>query len=143
MKTGRRDPALTLAILAVFAYLARTLFFGGSSADLVAVWLSGLEFGQGHFDRIYPRSGGLFTMQPPDGWLELARAVGHDGPVYPYIYPPLWAALLSPRLCHINPGKPDKSTQSAITPPQSHTIRRMLRCVFDGVSGERSDGVAN
>ena len=96
MKTGRRDLALTLAILAVFAYLARTLFFSGSSADLVAVWLSGLEFGQGHFDRIYPRSGGLFTMQPPDGWLELARAVGHDGPVYPYIYPPLWAALLSP-----------------------------------------------
>lgn len=96
MKTGSRDLALTFTILAVFAYMARALFFGGSSADLVAVWLSGLEFGQGHFDRIYPQSGGLFTMQPPDGWLALARAVGHEGPVYPYIYPPLWAAVLSP-----------------------------------------------
>ena len=96
MKTGSRDLALSLAILAVFAYLARTLFFSGSSTDLLAIWLSGLEFGLGNFDRIYPQSGGLFTMQPPDSWLTLARAVGHDGPVYPYIYPPLWAALLSP-----------------------------------------------
>ena len=96
MKTGSRDLALTIAILAVFAYLARTLFLSGSSADLLAVWLSGIEFGRGDLDQIYPRPSELFTMQPPDGWLALARSIGHDGPVYPYIYPPLWAALLSP-----------------------------------------------
>ena len=96
MKTGSRDLALTFAILAAFAYLARTLFFGGSSADLLAVWLSGVEFSQGHFDQIYPQVSGLFSMQPPENWLALARSNGHQGPIFPYIYPPLWAALMSP-----------------------------------------------
>ena len=96
MNTGSRDLAFTIAVLAAFAYLARTLFFGGSSADLLAVWLSASQFAQGNLDQIYPPSTDLFTMQPPDGWLTLARGIGHDGPVYPYIYPPLWAALLAP-----------------------------------------------
>ncbi|MEH6728574.1 MAG: hypothetical protein V7703_20695 [Hyphomicrobiales bacterium] len=45
--------------------------------------------------------------------------------------------------CHINPVKPDKSLQFAIKPPLSRSTQRTLRCVFDGVCCENSDGVSN
>ncbi|KAA9008214.1 glycosyltransferase family 87 protein [Histidinibacterium aquaticum] len=67
-------------------------FAGDPSPDLMATWLAGYFFEQG---AVYPGSEGVFTMQPPDAWIAELDAAGHEGVVYPYVYPPLWAALAS------------------------------------------------
>lgn len=58
------------------------------SADLRAVWLAGSFYDAG---QIYTGSEGLFTMEPPRAWVDHVLAQNIETPVYPFIYPPLWA----------------------------------------------------
>jgi len=74
-------------------------FFAQSSApsrDLLALWLAGTEVASGHPQAIYPPIEPLFTMRPALDWYAKAEGLGRPGPVYPYIYPPIWAFLLAP-----------------------------------------------
>lgn len=66
------------------------------SSDLLALWLAGQAFASGETFSIYPEIAPLFTLHPPADWPARALAIGHDGVVFPYIYPPLWAALVAP-----------------------------------------------
>lgn len=86
---------LTQALLAVLAFSLAVpiLIFPNDSADLLALWLAGEAFSAG--TPIYPSAEGPFGMRPPDGWRDMAAAVEHEGAVLPYLYPPIWAALLS------------------------------------------------
>ncbi len=61
------------------------------SADLRAVWLAGAFYDAGTPGMIYAGSDGIFTMKPPLHWIEQVQAEGVETPVYPFIYPPLWA----------------------------------------------------
>ncbi len=66
------------------------------SSDLLALWLAAQAFHADELGAIYNSYGDLFTMLPPADWAEWARAAGYEGVVYPYVYPPLWAALVAP-----------------------------------------------
>lgn len=66
------------------------------SADLLALWMAGHVFGAGNAELVYPPAGQLFTMLPPEGWYPILQELGVSGYVFPYVYPPLWAALAAP-----------------------------------------------
>lgn len=86
---------LTQVLLAVLALSLAVpiLVFPNDSADLLALWLAGEAHSAG--GPIYPDPHGPFDMQPPDGWKEMAEETGHSGAVLPYLYPPIWAVILS------------------------------------------------
>jgi hypothetical protein len=65
------------------------------SSDLYATWLAGEFFAKGDLANVYPMDDTVFTMRPPEAWVALDRARGGDDDLFPFIYPPLWAALAS------------------------------------------------
>ena len=80
-------------VIVGFTALSFSLFANGHSPDLQATWLAGHFFAQGAMDQIYPGETELFTMLPPTHWWPYLEAEGRHGSVFPYIYPPLWAAI--------------------------------------------------
>lgn len=80
-----------LCLLALFA-AASVLTVTPKSGDLLALWLAGESHARN--GQIYPPAGTLFTIRPPEDWAALAQQAGYDGAVFPYLYPPLWAALI-------------------------------------------------
>ncbi|SIO09218.1 glycosyltransferase family 87 protein [Vannielia litorea] len=83
---------VTLALLSLYAVYAAFAYRGADSADLMAVWLAGVVYDAGQWGQVYPPAAEYFTMHPPEGWRELARErTGYLGPVYPFLYPPIWA----------------------------------------------------
>ncbi|SFD09266.1 glycosyltransferase family 87 protein [Tropicimonas isoalkanivorans] len=61
------------------------------------MWLAGHFIAEGQPDLVYASSSQIFTMLPPsDDWLRAAAEIGHESQVFPYLYPPLWAALIAP-----------------------------------------------
>jgi hypothetical protein len=83
---------MTVCAFAVFLALTRTLI-APASADLTALWLAGQFLAEGRPDLVYPADATLFTMLPPPEWFARQAAAGQPGDVFPYLYPPLWAAL--------------------------------------------------
>lgn len=93
--TGQRNErAKTIAVCLGFILLTAGLH--AQSADLKAVWLAGEAFGRGDLGSIYPPAAEVFLWRPPEAWVTLERARGETGAIYPFLYPPLWAALAAP-----------------------------------------------
>ncbi|MFT4716128.1 MAG: alpha-1,2-mannosyltransferase [Paracoccaceae bacterium] len=81
---------LAISVLAI----SISVFANSPSADLMAVYLAGQQYAAGNFDQIYPASADTFNLAVPASWRQLAVAHGlGDMQLFPYIYPPLWAAL--------------------------------------------------
>lgn len=69
-------------------------FFPTYSADLMATWLAGVFLKAGQPDQVYPAFTEFFLMYPPSEWRTfMSDTYGYSGPVYPFLYPPLWAKL--------------------------------------------------
>ncbi|MEE9427591.1 MAG: glycosyltransferase family 87 protein [Paracoccaceae bacterium] len=69
-------------------------FFPTHSADLMATWLAGNFLAAGQPDQVYPTLTEYFQMYPPDQWRPfMAQEYKYEGPMFPYLYPPLWAKL--------------------------------------------------
>ncbi|KAF0676626.1 glycosyltransferase 87 family protein [Profundibacterium mesophilum] len=86
--------AIALVCLAALgAVMGDVLLAPHVSSDLLALHLAAGSLAEGL--PIYAPPELPFTMRPPEGWTARAAAIGHDAPIYPYIYPPLWAALLA------------------------------------------------
>ena len=96
---GVSNLARTLSALFLLAvgywFVLNTLIKTGDSADLRALWLAGQFFAEGVPELIYTMSDGLFTMEPPEAWITKTLEEGREMPVYPFIYPPLWAWVAS------------------------------------------------
>ncbi len=85
-------PMLALGCISVLTVVVSLQFFGDTdSPDFYATWLAGDFFAQGRFDQIYPADTTHYTMRVPDAWPAYVVAQGHDGEIFPFIYPPLWA----------------------------------------------------
>jgi hypothetical protein len=97
-RTIRPGTALLVLIL-LFTALSFARHGYGHSPDLMATWLAGHFYGQGATDQVYAGYDGLFTMLPPSEWWSYLVKQGRTEAVYPYVYPPLWAALAS----HLTP----------------------------------------
>ena len=76
------------AILAMVALLPPE---GLPSRDFLALWLAGDAVAAEQPGLIYPPTGALFEMRPPVEWYARAVELGRPAPVYPYLYPPIWA----------------------------------------------------
>ncbi|TCP41421.1 glycosyltransferase family 87 protein [Rhodovulum marinum] len=84
-----RAAGVALGML-VLGYIAIALVAAPRmSGDLLPLWLAGEAFAGG--GPVYAPADGLFRMLPPEGWTARAAALGHEGHVYPFVYPPLWA----------------------------------------------------
>ncbi|WP_099826165.1 glycosyltransferase family 87 protein [Oceaniglobus indicus] len=71
-----------------------TLLGDPPMADLLALWLAGQSLAEGVPHLVYP-SETLFTIRPPLEWVPMAVAAGHDNQIFPFIYPPLTAAIMA------------------------------------------------
>lgn len=85
---------LTVALLLAGALAPFWWFFPTFSADLMAVWLAGRFLAAGQPDQVYAPLTEYFRMYPPDAWRPfMVAAYDYSGPIYPFLYPPLYAKL--------------------------------------------------
>lgn len=85
-------------VIIAMASVGLWLFLRGTwSVDLTALYFAAHFIGQGDPDLVYLPGASIRVVDPPAAWTALAIAEGNpDGRLTPYLYPPLWAALLGP-----------------------------------------------
>lgn len=86
-----KDTLRALVVCMLFAVYVLSGGLSVPSQDFNAVWMAGKSFSAGQFDQIYPVTDGVFALQSPPEWNAQLAADGAVGPIYPFIYPPLWA----------------------------------------------------
>ena len=86
----------TFLIVCTFLIIAPQVYFQGSLGDLLAVWLAASSYQDGLAHIVYPNPDHLFTVTAPAEWVQAAQDLGYEGPIYPYVYPPLVAAGIAP-----------------------------------------------
>ncbi|SMX31778.1 glycosyltransferase family 87 protein [Actibacterium lipolyticum] len=85
-----------LICLAAWCAMEITTLWNVVPPDLAALYFAGKFFANGQTDLIYAAPEGFFGGTPPQ-WVDPIAASGlGDQVVFPYIYPPLWAAVLAP-----------------------------------------------
>ncbi len=92
-----------IALVLWFA-LQLVLKIGGAN-DFFAVYLAGKSFSIGDFASIYGPATEMFNLDAPAAWTALAIESGIDPELslYPYIYPPFWAAFSAVTLSQLHP----------------------------------------
>ncbi len=109
--TGHRAPfddgrgaALSLIILATWAAYTLSRVWGHWPPDLSALYFAARFFAEGAWAEVYASPTGFFGEDHPQSWLDELAALGHTGEQsFPYIYPPLWAALFAPLAQSLSP----------------------------------------
>lgn len=95
-----------VAVLIVGAWAAFALFrfWGSWPADLAAVYFGSFFYGTGQFAEVYASPALFFGADVSPVWQdEVSRRGPENAGFYPYIYPPLWAALLAPVTTRLDP----------------------------------------
>lgn len=88
---------LGLACMAVWAGFALRQWWDFWPSDLSALYFAAYFFAEGSYAEVYASPQNFFGQDYPKSWTDLATRFGHpDKQVFPYIYPPLWAALFAP-----------------------------------------------
>lgn len=91
----QRDVWLALILGSAYVVWAVRAFGDTLAVDLWPVYLAGHFYAAGALDQVYP-SGSVFDLGLPDAWLPyLAARIEAAPTIYPFIYPPLWAAVAS------------------------------------------------
>jgi hypothetical protein len=90
-----RSMALLVLISVLFFVLLTQITGTPASNDLRALWLAGQFFQDGALGDVYAGSVGVFSMTPAEAWIGALKSEGVSAPVYPFVYPPLWAWILS------------------------------------------------
>lgn len=90
-----RSMALLVLLSVMFYALIRNTVGIPTSSDLRSLWLAGTHFLTGDIGAVYRLSDSVFSMMPPDLWIAETQAQGLETAVYPFIYPPLWAWIMS------------------------------------------------
>jgi hypothetical protein len=95
--TARAHHIFGWAILALGVALGAYALRGTWAVDLTALYFAGHFFREGLTELVYLPGHEVFVTDPPAAYVALGEAEGwRDGVVTPYLYPPLWAALLAP-----------------------------------------------
>ena len=93
---GRTDLALALAILGFWALWTLWSYWNELPPDLSAIYVAGWFWQNGEPGLIYDAPPHFFGGTPPL-WIGLVERIGGpEATAFPYIYPPLWAALVAP-----------------------------------------------
>jgi len=95
--SGRQEIRAALALSAIVIATSFLVFHNVPSSDLMAGYLAGVQFQAGNLDQIYTAGSTAFNLTVPDTWPGVAAHYGlGDLKLYPFIYPPLWAAVAAP-----------------------------------------------
>jgi len=96
--------AAALALAWVVWTVART--WGETPQDMTALYYAARFWAEGQMDLIFAATGPqLLWETPPQAWAEMSQSFGEPvGQLTAYVYPPLWAALLSPLAAHTEPA---------------------------------------
>lgn len=95
----RLDTLTSSAICFLFVLVA---FYANHKTwfqDMGAVWVAAEFFADAMPERMYDAPDQFFQGRMPEGWTEMAFDAGapnETSELVPYVYPPLWAALLAP-----------------------------------------------
>jgi len=93
-----------LLMLFGWAIWALTKHWDHWPPDLSALYFAAHFFAEGSYAEVYASPAEFFGTDYPQSWAAAVTAYGHTGEVtFPYIYPPLWAALLSPVVQFMGP----------------------------------------
>ena len=121
----------TPVIVVAFTVIAWLIFSEAPSPDLRASWIAGHFYALGATDMIYAGNEGYFSMLPADGWQDWSDAHGLEGPTYPFVYPPLWAAVASWAVPHV-PYEIAKGVANVVNPAlMAGMVWLAARCVDD------------
>jgi len=99
-----------IRLIAAFLLLLAVLVFGVASVwshhppDLSALYMAGHLYATGQYDLVYAAPAGFFGGTPPEWIARIAGAGFTHDMVLPYVYPPLWSALLAPLTEIIGPA---------------------------------------
>lgn len=100
----RRRLIPAAVLLAALMIAAIRMMWTAHPPDLSALYMAGYLFAEDRFDLIYAAPAGFFGATPPD-WMPVLGEIGLYGQeVLPFVYPPLWAALLSPIAGAVDPA---------------------------------------
>lgn len=100
----QQDRRYGWVLIVVALGFAFTLLAGRWAVDLTALYFAAHFFSSGDPALVYVPGPEVFLYDPPPAWRALEAAAGMpDGPLTPYLYPPLWAALLSPVVAKVSP----------------------------------------
>ena len=92
----RADLQISLVLMASWAAITITANWGNWPPDLSALFLAGHFWSSGQYDLVYAAPDGFFGPGVQSWADELAR-LGHGGETFfPFVYPPIWAALAAP-----------------------------------------------
>ncbi len=104
LQSPRRDIATGLIILAVWAAWTIRAYIGHWAPDLSAIYMAARFYGLGDFDLVYASPARFFGTDYPQSWVQATAALGYPGQqTFPYIYPPLWAAVFAPIATRTDP----------------------------------------
>lgn len=101
--TETRSLAIGLVALAGWAALALLQYWGEWASDLGALYMAGHMIHTGRPDLVYVVSETFVNSTPPPWQPDLAAMGRGAETVYPYIYPPLWGALVAPLTAAMGP----------------------------------------
>ncbi|MHA3916288.1 glycosyltransferase family 87 protein [Halovulum sp. GXIMD14793] len=93
------DGAIYAAALIGLVWYAVSIMRGAFPVDLAAVYYAGQFFANGAYDLVYWEDWAAY----PEAWMTAIRQDGYDKPAYAFIYPPVWAALISPIASRLQP----------------------------------------
>ena len=94
----------TWVIIAAFVVVSFLINFTEHSADFFALYLAAYNFADGNLAAVYPDPTPMYQLSVPDNWDQQANDLGiTERPLFPFIYPPLWAAVFSPVTQAISP----------------------------------------
>lgn len=93
---SRTETATIAVALSALTGLILFQFWNTWAADLSAIYLAARSYGLGQEGLIYLAPPGFFGGSASPEWERMVAALGFEGEVaFPYVYPPIWAALLS------------------------------------------------
>lgn len=99
-----RNLALGLACLGLWAAMTVAQTWNHWPPDLSALYFAARFFEEGALAEIYASPPGFFGRDQPASWVAAVAASGHAGAqTFPYIYPPIWAALFAPIAANAGP----------------------------------------
>lgn len=98
------DKALSAIIAVAIVAILFFIFRGHWAVDLSATYFAARSFGLGLNDLIYLSSPEFFGETASPEWNDMVAELGFAGnAALPYVYPPLWAALLSGYATSVGP----------------------------------------
>ncbi|RYG91144.1 DUF2029 domain-containing protein [Loktanella sp. IMCC34160] len=100
----RRGNVIYLACATAFVAVIWVTFRGSWPPDLSAVYFGALSYAEGDHHLIYLSPEMFFGGSASDAWSARAAALGPEGALaLPYVYAPIWAAVLAPVAAHLDP----------------------------------------